>query len=203
MKMRPHGFTLFAIGLVTLVILAFQPGRLVFAQGNDSTASSQARITITTFAQVQGENILLKDLAHFSRVPEKEKQRLGAITLGKAPAPGTTATLSREEVKNKLLLADPGLQDYELVIPPRVMVRSAARSTSSGSQPNPDTSSGTLAVNRGDQVNIEVRNGPVTISTTGRALEGGRVGDRIRVLANNRTLQGSITGQGTVSLEMR
>ena len=58
------------------------------------------------------------------------------------------------------------------------------------------------AVRRGEPVTIAYRVGALSISTQGRALAGGGVGDQVRVvsLATNRTLDGIVEAAGTVRL---
>ncbi|MET1754375.1 flagellar basal body P-ring formation chaperone FlgA [Novosphingobium sp. RD2P27] len=55
-------------------------------------------------------------------------------------------------------------------------------------------------VRRGEPVTIYVRSGALLISTTGRSLDNGAMGDRIRVVANstNRTLDAEVEGSGAV-----
>ena len=57
-------------------------------------------------------------------------------------------------------------------------------------------------VRRGEPVNIVVRSGGLTISTQGRALASGGVGDMVRVVAasTNRTLDGIVDGNGAVRI---
>lgn len=58
------------------------------------------------------------------------------------------------------------------------------------------------AVRRGEPVTIAYRVGSMSISTQGRALTGGGIGDPVRVvsLATNRTLDGTVENAGTVRL---
>ena len=58
-------------------------------------------------------------------------------------------------------------------------------------------------VRRGEPVSIRIHSGSLTITATGRALGGGAVGDRVRVvsLATNRTLDGVVESAGTVGVE--
>ncbi len=60
-------------------------------------------------------------------------------------------------------------------------------------------------VRRGETVTIALHDGGLAISTTGRALTGGGMGDPVRVvsLATNRTLEGTIEGSGRVRLAGR
>lgn len=55
-------------------------------------------------------------------------------------------------------------------------------------------------VRRGEPVTIHVRSGGLTISTAGRALANGAMGDLVRVVANstNRTLDAEVEGSGSV-----
>ena len=55
-------------------------------------------------------------------------------------------------------------------------------------------------VRRGEPVTIHIRSGGLTISTAGRALANGAMGDLVRVVANstNRTLDAEVEGSGSV-----
>lgn len=55
-------------------------------------------------------------------------------------------------------------------------------------------------VRRGEPVTIQVRSGGLTISTAGRALANGGMGDLVRVVANstNKTLDAEVEGSGAV-----
>ncbi|MEW9854502.1 flagellar basal body P-ring formation chaperone FlgA [Novosphingobium sp. M1R2S20] len=55
-------------------------------------------------------------------------------------------------------------------------------------------------VRRGEPVTIYVRSGGLLISTTGRSLDNGAMGERVRVVANstNRTLDAEVEGSGAV-----
>jgi len=60
-------------------------------------------------------------------------------------------------------------------------------------------------VHRGDAVTITLRNGGLSITSAGRALSGGGVGEPVRVvsLITNRTLDAVIEGAGHVGLGAR
>lgn len=55
-------------------------------------------------------------------------------------------------------------------------------------------------VRRGEAVTITVRNGPLVISTTGRALASGAAGATVRVVtqSTSKTLEGKVEGLGAV-----
>jgi flagella basal body P-ring formation protein FlgA len=57
-------------------------------------------------------------------------------------------------------------------------------------------------VRRGEPVTLRLRNGPLTISTAGRALTDGLRGARVRVVAlsTRRTLDGIVEGPGDVRI---
>ncbi|HWW65145.1 MAG TPA: flagellar basal body P-ring formation chaperone FlgA [Sphingomonadaceae bacterium] len=60
-------------------------------------------------------------------------------------------------------------------------------------------------VHRGEAVMIALRTGGLSITTTGRALSGGGVGDQVRVMSNatNHTLNATIEDAGRVRLLAR
>ena len=58
------------------------------------------------------------------------------------------------------------------------------------------------AVRRGDAVSVWVKSGPVTVKTEGEAEEAGRIGDRIQVQTNGRTLWGQIIKDRVVIAEV-
>lgn len=57
-------------------------------------------------------------------------------------------------------------------------------------------------VRRGEAVTISLRAGPLSITTQGRALSGGGIGDPVRVvsLSTNRTLDAVVEGSGRVRI---
>lgn len=59
-------------------------------------------------------------------------------------------------------------------------------------------------VRRGEIVNIVVDNNKLLVQTKGRALDRGRAGDTIRVknITSNREITGTVTGSGTVLVEL-
>ncbi|MGU3315159.1 flagellar basal body P-ring formation chaperone FlgA [Sphingomonas sp. M6A6_1c] len=60
-------------------------------------------------------------------------------------------------------------------------------------------------VHRGDSVTITLRNGGLSITSAGRALSGGGIGERVRVvrLVTNTTLDAIVEGEGQVGLMTR
>ncbi|EZP48673.1 flagellar basal body P-ring formation chaperone FlgA [Sphingomonas sp. RIT328] len=60
-------------------------------------------------------------------------------------------------------------------------------------------------VHRGDGVTITLHSGPLSITTTGRALTGGGLGEPVRVVSqiNNRTLDAVVESEGHVGLIAR
>jgi len=78
----------------------------------------------------------------------------------------------------------------------------ATHGLSQGSVVRPPDLTRPQTVHRGETVTIAYRIGGLAITTTGRALSGGRIGDPVRVvsLATNHTLDATIEGSGHVRL---
>lgn len=153
------------------------------ALAHADTVSLRARI------EASGPAILLGDI--FSGAGQA-----GARAIAPAPPPGQTSTLSVP-----LLAAVASAAGLDWAPPSgltevRVLRAAGVRVTlppSSGAQ-----TTGEAVVRRGETVTLVFSAPGVQLSTNARALEGGGMGDNIRLvnLSSNRTINATITGPG-------
>jgi len=137
---------------------------------------------------------------------------LFALAAAQAAAPAPTvevAVLSRTVERGEPLSAAdfatearPVAAAHGAVAPADAAGQEAARRLAAGSVVRAGDLVRAQAVRRGEPVTIAYRVGSLSISTQGRALSSGGLGDPVRVvsLATNRTLDGTVESAGTVRL---
>lgn len=126
-----------------------------------------------------------------------------------APAPVEVPVLARTVERGEILSAgDFAVEERSAAqargaLPPTAAAgQEALRRLMPGAVVRPTDVAAPRLVRRGEPVSIKVRSGGLTISTSGRALADGRMGDLVRVVATstNRTLDGHVDAAGSVRI---
>ena len=106
----------------------------------------------------------------------------------------TAADFAREDV--------PGSRSRDALDADAAIGMEAARNLRAGSVLRSRDVVEPRLVRRGDQVSISLRNGALTIGATGRSLDDGARGDRVRVFSEttNRTLEGIVEAPGRIRI---
>lgn len=140
-------------------------------------------------------------------------QSLVALLLAAAPA-GTGAMVDAAVLDHAVRKGDRlDAQDFRIERKPAIAARGAVtREAASGMEAIRAIPAGAIVrasdiapaqlVRRGEAIVIRILNGPLAITTAGRALGGGAKGDTVRVVTNatSRTLDGQIESAGTVRI---
>jgi len=118
----------------------------------------------------------------------------------------STPVLSRSIEKGQIFTADDfalekrtAAQSRGALSPEALLGLEASRPLAAGAVLRSGDAVTPRLVKRGEPVTIRVRSGGLTISTSGRALADGRLGDVVRVVAStNRNLDGVVEATGAV-----
>jgi len=89
-----HPFTIYVMGLLALLLLPASSGNIF--------ASELTRVQILETVQIDGEKILLGDIARITGSNSQMIQKISTIMLGRAPLPGNSRRIDRGTINTRL-----------------------------------------------------------------------------------------------------
>lgn len=195
-----HNFTRYLYRSAALALLSLSAGLPVSAS---VTAPS---ITLKPSASVSTEYFTLADIASIHCNTHAQAVRLAAVQIGRCPLSGAVRTIGRGDVFLKLRQAhfDPAQLSIRGASSVVLTASDTAASTTAvspaGSQTVKEEAPG---VKSGEDVDICVVDGPVTLKARGYATSSGHVGALVSVRREGspHALRGRVIAEGQVQLE--
>jgi flagella basal body P-ring formation protein FlgA len=214
-----------SIGLVLAALLAGAPaapageppapGRPL-NQPQALVGGGDVLISLFPMILAQRPAVYVEDVASLEGGDLQQRRLLGRLDLLDLPGWGGEVTISREQVRYRLLLAGVGPARFRLVGAAAVHVRQAPHLADSAvvaaahRQPAPGVLPPRLregppvVVHKRDSVRLRLYVGSLQVTTRGEALEDGRAGERIRIrnVDSSRVVSGRVVDRGTVEVTL-
>lgn len=182
---------------------------LVLLASASVATEEKPKLVLRAQATVDGREVLLGDIAEITAV-DPLRERLGQVSLGSGPLPGTQRTIKEDYVKLRLRRFGVDPATLELSGGPVLVISGRAPAPPSRAPvPTPAAalrvpSAATVAapaaplVKRGQLVAVTVTCGGVTVQGTGRAQSDGAQDELIKVSleGNNRSIVVRVVGAG-------